>query len=266
MAMTTAMASSGLVAPSNSRIKGGYCAKGLPAFQASARVRAVSSLQEKMPKLSLSKEEISAGGSALAGAVFAAMASTDSAMAAQQIMELAAEDNRGAAILIPLVPAVGWVLYNILQPALNQLDRMRSAKSLAIGLGIGAAVSGIFASQASAVQEIADIAADNDSRGTLLLLVLLPAVGWVLYNILQPALNQLNKMRSSKALVGGLGLGAASMLLASNADASQEIATLAADNDSRGLLILIVLVPAIGWVLFNILRPALNQLDKMRNK
>ncbi|KAI5080439.1 hypothetical protein GOP47_0003622 [Adiantum capillus-veneris] len=259
------MASSGLAARSNLKPRLGCNIKGLPTLHHSARVQVVSALLEKVPKISLSQEQINLGGSALAGSVFATMASTNSALAAQQVMELAAIDNRGAAILIPLVPALGWVLYNILQPALNQFNSMKSAKGLAVGLGVGAALSCICASQASALQEIADIAADNDSRGTLLLVVLLPAIGWVLFNILKPALNQLDKMRSSKAVVGGLGLGAMSMLLAPHANATEEIVSIAADNDSRGLLLLVVLLPAIGWVLFNILQPALKQLDKMRS-
>jgi photosystem II PsbY protein len=137
-------------------------------------------------------------------------------------------------------------------------------------------------------EEVAKIAAasDNDSRGLLLLVVLAPAVGWVLFNILRPALNQLDRMRSSsKAVIGGgIGIGAMSSLLSSSSQHSDaeamamamamasstpdELASIAvsADNDSRGLLLLIVIAPAIGWVLFNILRPALNQLDKMRGK
>jgi len=43
---------------------------------------------------------------------------------------------------------------------------------------------------------IADAAAGSDNRGQLLLFVVAPAIVWVLYNILQPALNQLNRMRS----------------------------------------------------------------------
>eukprot|EP00250_Pteridium_aquilinum_P016388 c23081_g1_i1 orf=146-952(+) len=264
--MVAAMASCCLVAPSPLRPKIGFSIKGLPALLHPAKIPVMSLLQEKVSSSSFSQEDITLGGTALAGAVFAAMASSDSALAAQQVMELAAADNRGAAILIPLVPAIGWVLFNILQPALNQFDRMKSAKGLAIGLGLSAAASCMCASQVSAAQEIATIAADNDSRGILLLVVLAPAIGWVLFNILQPALNQLNKMRSTKAVIGGLGLGAMSMLLAPHADAADEIATLAADSDSRGTLILFVLVPAIGWVLFNILQPALNQLNKMRSK
>ncbi|MCO5550582.1 hypothetical protein L7F22_004070 [Adiantum nelumboides] len=266
MAMVTAMASSGLAAPLNLKPRLGCNIKGLATLQPSARVQVVSALLEKGPKLALSQEEINLGGCALAGAVFSAMASADSALAALQVSELAATDNRGAAILIPLVPAIGWVLFNILQPALNQFNRMKGAKGLVAGIGVGAALSCICLSQASAVQEIADIAADNDSRGILLLVVVLPAIGWVLFNILKPALNQLDRMKSSKAVVGGLGVGAMSALLAPHADATEEIATLAVDNDSRGALLLVVLLPAIGWVLFNILQPALKQLDRMRSR
>jgi len=124
----------------------------------------------------------------------------DPALAAQQIAEIAEGDNRGLALLLPIVPAIGWVLYNILQPALNQLNRMRSEKGVLIGLGLGGlAASGLLLSaQQAQASEIAMIAenARSDNRGQLLLFVILPAIGWVLYNILQPALNQLNRMRS----------------------------------------------------------------------
>jgi len=117
------------------------------------------------------------------------------------------------------------------------------------------------------VQEIATIA-DSDSRGLVLLGILLPALGWVLFNILQPGLNQLSKMKSIKGLViGAAGLGAAAssmMAAAPDAEAAQEITQLAADN--RPLILLFILLPAIGWVLFNILQPALNQLNKMSGK
>lgn len=87
------------------------------------------------------------------------------------------------------------MLYNIFQPAVNQINRMRT-KGVIVGLGVGgglAAASGFVATpEASAAAE----AAANDNRGTLLLLVIAPAIGWVLYNILQPALNQINKMRN----------------------------------------------------------------------
>ncbi|MCO5548952.1 hypothetical protein L7F22_002416 [Adiantum nelumboides] len=214
------------------------------------------------------------GGSAMAAALFASLASADSAMAAQEIMSLAADDNRGLALLLPLIPAVGWVLFNILQPALNQLDRMKSAKGLAVGLGAGAASSLLIPLRADAVaQEFASLAAaDNDSRGFLVLLVLAPAVGWVLFNILKPGLNQLDRMKSVKGIVGAAGLSASLLLATSQAaDAAvQEMASLAdgmqaaTSSDARGLLLVAALVPALGWVLFNILQPALNQLDRMK--
>lgn len=210
------------------------------------------------------------GGSALAGALFAALASSDSAMAAQEMMNLAAtDDNRGFGLLLTLVPAIAWVLFNILQPALNQFDRMKSAKGLAVGLGLGTAASLVIPSHAdAAVQEIATLAADNDSRGLLLLIVLVPAIGWVLFNILKPALSQLDRMNGAKSVLGGLGLSGALLLCTSQADAAvQEMSSLAdatASSDARGILLVAALVPALGWVLFNILQPALNQFDRMK--
>lgn len=155
----------------------------------------------------------------MSGAMFAAMAVSDSAMASQQLMTLADADNRGLALLVPLVPAIGWVLFNILQPALNQVNKMRGAKALVAGAGLGALAT-LAAPHADAAQEIAQLA-DSDSRGLVLLGILAPAVGWVLFNILQPALNQLNKMRAQKGMIGAIGLGAASMLLTPQADAAQ---------------------------------------------
>lgn len=138
-------------------------------------------------------------GTAVAGAIFAALSSADAAMAAQQIAEIAEGDNRGLALLIPIIPAIAWVLFNILQPALNQLNRMRSTKGLIIGLGLGGLVgSGLVGwTPEGSAAEMATIAeAASDNRGQLLLFVVAPAILWVLYNILQPALNQLNRMRS----------------------------------------------------------------------
>ncbi|KAH6763280.1 photosystem II BY [Perilla frutescens var. hirtella] len=135
---------------------------------------------------------------AVAGAVFSALSAANPAFAAQQLAEIAEGDNRGLALLIPLIPAVLWVLYNILQPALNQINRMRSSKGVIIGLGLGglAAAGFLHTPEASAgeVAALAEAAADN--RGQLLLFVVAPAIAWVLYNILQPALNQINRMRS----------------------------------------------------------------------
>ncbi|CAN6937396.1 unnamed protein product [Brassica oleracea] len=149
---------------------------------------------------------------ALAGAVFSTLSCSEPAFAAHQIAELAAaaaaggSDNRGLALLLPIVPAIGWVLFNILQPALNQINKMRESKGVVVGLGIGGglAASGLLTmppeASASVVNEMAAVAEaaakGGDNRGQLLLFVVAPALLWVLYNILQPALNQLNKMRS----------------------------------------------------------------------
>lgn len=133
-------------------------------------------------------------GSAIAGAIFATLSTTNPALAAQQLAEIADGDNRGIALLIPLVPAVLWVLYNILQPALNQINRMRSTKGVIIGLGLGGLAASGFFHTPEASAAVAEAAADN--RGQLLLFVVAPAIAWVLYNILQPALNQINRMRS----------------------------------------------------------------------
>ncbi|KAI9169793.1 hypothetical protein LWI28_017822 [Acer negundo] len=149
--------------------------------------------------LEISSSTSSLAGTAIAGAIFSTLSACDPAFAAQQIAELAeGADNRGTALLLPLIPAIAWVLYNILQPALNQINRMRETKGVIIGLG-GLGAAGLMAmapAQASAgeIAAIADAASDN--RGQLLLFVVAPAILWVLYNILQPALNQINKMRS----------------------------------------------------------------------
>jgi photosystem II PsbY protein len=68
---------------------------------------------------------------------------------------------------------------------------------------------------------------------------------------------------SKESVISALGLGGASMLLAPHADAAQEIACVV-DSDARGLIIVRVLLPTVGWVLFNILQPALNQIEKMQ--
>ncbi|XP_061365732.1 photosystem II reaction center proteins PsbY, chloroplastic [Gastrolobium bilobum] len=144
------------------------------------------------------KLSTSIAGTAIAGAIFSTLGSCDPAFAAQQIAEIAEGDNRGLALLLPIIPAIAWVLFNILQPALNQINRMRSTKGVIIGLGLGGlAASGLVSAPDASASEIAVIAeAASDNRGQLLLFVVAPAILWVLYNILQPALNQINRMRS----------------------------------------------------------------------
>ncbi|KAG4975385.1 Photosystem II core complex proteins psbY, chloroplastic [Glycine max] len=153
---------------------------------------------QNLPKGLTSHVSTSTAGTAIAGAIFSSLANCDAALAASQIAELAEGDNRGLALLLPLIPAIAWVLFNILQPALNQLNRMRSSKGVIVGLGLGLCASGMMSGPEASASEIAMIAdaAASDNRGQLLLFVVTPAIVWVLYNILQPALNQLNRMRS----------------------------------------------------------------------
>ncbi|PSR84801.1 Photosystem II protein like [Actinidia chinensis var. chinensis] len=175
-----------------------------PSKPAPAKPISLLSIQ-KLPKgttlasSKLSDHSITLAGTALAGAIFATLSSCEPALATQQIAEIAAEgssDSRGLALLLPIIPAIAWVLFNILQPALNQINQMRSVKGLVIGLG-GMAASGLVLTPHVSASEVAVIAdAVSDNRGQLLLFVIAPAILWVLYNILQPALNQLNKMRS----------------------------------------------------------------------
>jgi hypothetical protein len=83
--------------------------------------------------------------------------------------------------------------------------------------------------------------------GTISLLFL-PVIGWVGFNILQPALNQLNRQneikeeavaatgrssgRKKRGVAGAVGLGAAlSLFAAQNADAATELSQLAASDN-----------------------------------
>uniref|UniRef100_A0A1D1XL20 Photosystem II core complex proteins psbY, chloroplastic n=1 Tax=Anthurium amnicola TaxID=1678845 RepID=A0A1D1XL20_9ARAE len=172
-----------------------------PAVVAAPPAMRPTSLQNLPRGLTLPKLlNSSSSSAALAGAVFSTLSTADAAFAAQQIADIAEGDNRGLALLIPIIPAILWVLYNILQPALNQLNRMRSEKSFVIGLGLGGglAATGLLSTPfASALQQVADVAeSSGDNRGLALLIPIIPAILWVLYNILQPALNQINRMRS----------------------------------------------------------------------
>ncbi len=63
----------------------------------------------------------------------------------------------------------------------------------------------------------------------------------------------------------GVGLGAALLLASQKADAAQEVAQLAA-GDNRFGIIATLFLPVLGWVLFNIGGPALNQLNNVAQK
>ncbi|MED6145829.1 hypothetical protein PIB30_028815 [Stylosanthes scabra] len=94
----------------------------------------------------------SMAGTAIAGAIFSTLGSCDAAFAAQQIADIAEGDNRGIALLLPIIPAIAWVLFNILQPALNQLNRMRSSKGVIVGLGLGLGMLCLNARRGRALQ------------------------------------------------------------------------------------------------------------------
>ena len=120
------------------------------------------------------------------------------------------------------------------------------------GVGHGAALfteSEQFTGQAQAAVELANVAASDNRLGTISLLFL-PALGWVAFNILQPAFNQLNRMneikgeaassggRKKRGLAGAVGMGAAlSMMAAQQADAATELSQLAA-SDNRCVRVL----------------------------
>jgi photosystem II PsbY protein len=115
-------------------------------------------------------DKIGSENSTTASAMFTAMTMSDFAIASQQLMALAAYDNRGFALLLPLVPALGWVLFNILQLGLNQFNKMHGIKAVAEGVGLGATlITMMLIPHASVAQEMATLAVDSDSRGLVLL-------------------------------------------------------------------------------------------------
>lgn len=198
----------------------------------------------------------SAALSAVAGQMFMA----GQASAAQEVAAMAG-DNRLGILAVVFLPVVGWVLFNIAGPTLNQVNDMADKnKSLIAGAGLGAAL--MCAGNADAAQEVASMAGDN--RLGILAILLVPVVGWVLFNIAGPALNQVNEMsEKTKSMIAGAGLGAA-LISSGTADAAQELMTTAGDN--RLGILAVVFLPVVGWVLFNIAGPTLNQMNDMSEK
>ncbi|WIA23898.1 hypothetical protein OEZ85_013547 [Tetradesmus obliquus] len=209
--------------------------------------------------------------------------------AATELSQLAASDNRLGTIALLFAPVVGWVGFNIAQPALNQLARQneikeeaasasssgRKKRGVAGAVGLGAALSLFAAQNADAATELSQLAASDNRLGTIALLFA-PVVGWVGFNIAQPALNQLARQneikeeaasasssgRKKRGVAGAVGLGAAlSLFAAQNADAATELSQLAA-SDNRLSTIALLFLPVVGWVGFNILQPAFNQLKR----
>lgn len=206
------------------------------------------------------------------GAVASSLFASGNALAAQELATLAASDNRGGIILTLLVPVLGWVGFNIFGPASRQLQSMSAPssgtkrKGAAVAVGLTAA-SLFAADQADAATEFTQLAA-SDNRLGIILTLLVPVLGWVLFNILGPAQRQLQSMSSDKpgtkkkGVAAVVGLTAASMLAVQSADAAQELGQLAA-SDNRAGIILTLLVPVLGWVGFNIFGPASRQLQSM---
>ncbi|KAL2932601.1 Photosystem II core complex proteins psbY chloroplastic [Bienertia sinuspersici] len=113
---------------------------------------------------------------AIASAVVSPLTSSSFALAAKQIVESPQEDNRGLVLLVPVAVAVGWVLFNILRPALNQLNRMRNEKMTVFWLGLGGLLtSAVLVPSASAASEVAENGGGNNQG--LLALVVAAAVG-----------------------------------------------------------------------------------------
>lgn len=198
----------------------------------------------------------SAALSAVAGQLFMA----GQASAAQEVAAMAG-DNRLGILAVVFLPVIGWVLFNIAGPALNQVNEMSDKnKSLIAGAGLGAAV--VCGGSAEAAQEVVSMAGDN--RLGILAFLLVPVVGWVLFNIAGPALNQVNEMsEKTKSMIAGAGLGGA-LISSGTADAAQELMTTAGDN--RLGILAVVFLPVVGWVLFNIAGPTLNQMNEMSEK
>jgi photosystem II PsbY protein len=238
---------------------------------------------QKVDELLKQEDNQTALAGGMASSFFSLLALAPSASAAQEVMSMAASDNRGLVLLGILGPALGWVLFNILKPALNQWSNMaaagpsKSSKTrrfgMIAGLSASAAAAGLLASPpAEAAELFAELAVDN--RPLVLGGLLVAVLGWVLFNIALPGFNQLSRMqqaaskrapppkaRKARGLVGAVGLSAAGLLASDSADAAQEIMTLA--DDQRPFILGGILVAAIGWVLFNITRPALGQVSKM---
>ena len=69
----------------------------------------------------------------------------------------------------------------------------------------------------------------------------------------------------ARGLAASVGLAAAMSVAASSADAATELGEIAA-SDNRLFIILGLFLPALGWVLFNMAGPVLNQINAMAEK
>ncbi|KAG2494156.1 hypothetical protein HYH03_007791 [Edaphochlamys debaryana] len=195
----------------------------------------------------------------------ASLLAAGSAEASTELATLAAGDNRLGLILTLFVPVVAWAGFNIFSAAQAQLNQMSAKKAVPAAIGLGAAASLLAAGSAEASTELATLAA-GDNRLGLILTLFVPVVGWAGFNIFSAAQAQLNQMNAKKAVPAAIGLGAvASLLAAGSAEASTELATLAAGDNRLGL-ILTLFVPVVGWAGFNIFSAAQAQLNQMNAK
>ncbi|GLC33653.1 hypothetical protein PLESTB_000100200 [Pleodorina starrii] len=206
----------------------------------------------------------------------ATLLAAQSAEASTELATLAANDNRLGIIATLFVPALGWVAFNIFGSLQAQLDQMSAKngpakRAVPAAIGLGAAATLLAAQSAEASTELATLAA-NDNRLGIIATLFVPALGWVAFNIfgsLQAQLDQMsakNGPTKKRAVPAAIGLGAAATLLAAqSAEASTELATLAA-NDNRLGIIATLFVPALGWVAFNIFGSLQAQLDQMSAK
>lgn len=102
-------------------------------------------------------------------ALLSTFAANAHAAQTQEMMQIAG-DNRPLFLLSLFVPAIGWVAFNILNPALRQIDNMGDKKkSLLIGLGLTALTA--LAPAADAATELMSLADGGDIPNIV-------AVGW----------------------------------------------------------------------------------------
>lgn len=106
-------------------------------------------------------------------------------MAAKKIAEAPQQDIRGLAFLVPIIPAVGWALINILGPALNQIERMRTQRAIILGLGFGglaatAAINWVpSASAATEAVEVVENAVVSGDNNRLYLVLFIAAAAFL---------------------------------------------------------------------------------------
>ena len=153
-----------------------------------------------------------AGKVAALSGVAASWLAAGNANAATELMQVAAGDNRPATIALLLLPALGWVGFNMISGITAQLDQMaakiespKASKRRSVGaaLGLGAAAL-LAAPQADAATELMQVAA-SDNRVGIIALLLLPVLAWGGFNIISSGFAQLDQMAAKNAPKGKKG-------------------------------------------------------------